>query len=270
MMDDLTAADARSQRNTLVQRTEVLDKVAVLRTLPDDMHVTTEMVAEFYSVTKETIRQLVNRNREELDDDGYAVVGRRAFEESYGLSLPSSASTFALFPRRAVLRVGMLLRDSEVAKRVRDYLLNLEERDFDREPFTVPPDYASALEEAARQVRRAEIAEARVAELEPKAEIAEHFLAAPKGTYEIKLLAKSEGMKEKDVRKFFLEEGIWFVRAAPCGRRQYIFKAEYKKYFWMGFKYIHEVNGEPCYHSWVRIWACGIGWAHTRIAKATK
>ena len=35
--------------------------------------------------------------------------------------------TVALFPKRAILRVGMLLRDSEVAKEVRTQLLNIEE-----------------------------------------------------------------------------------------------------------------------------------------------
>ncbi|HHB2937638.1 MULTISPECIES: hypothetical protein [Bacillus cereus group] len=33
----------------------------------------------------------------------------------------------ALFPKRAILRIGMLLRDSEVAKEVRTQLLNIEE-----------------------------------------------------------------------------------------------------------------------------------------------
>lgn len=33
-----------------------------------------------------------------------------------------------LFPRRTILRVGMLLRDSEVAKEVRTQLLNIEEK----------------------------------------------------------------------------------------------------------------------------------------------
>lgn len=32
-----------------------------------------------------------------------------------------------IFPKRAILRVGMLLRDSEVAKEVRTQLLNIEE-----------------------------------------------------------------------------------------------------------------------------------------------
>lgn len=62
-------------------------------------------------------------NRDELEEDGYRVVIRSEFERFYGdpanLIAPQ-ARQIALFPRRAVLRVGMLLRDSDVAKRVRD------------------------------------------------------------------------------------------------------------------------------------------------------
>jgi hypothetical protein len=36
------------------------------------------------------------------------------------MDLPSSASTIALYPRRAVLRIGILLRDSPAARRGRD------------------------------------------------------------------------------------------------------------------------------------------------------
>ncbi|MFC9768411.1 phage antirepressor KilAC domain-containing protein [Rhodococcus jostii] len=126
-MKDITAPNARIERDQLATRTDVLDKVGVLRTLPDDMHVTTDMVAEFYEVPLGTISQLTSRNRDELDSDGYRVVTRGAFEGTYKMSVPSSASRIALFPRRAVLRVGMLLRDSELAKRVRSYLLDAEQ-----------------------------------------------------------------------------------------------------------------------------------------------
>lgn len=40
--------------------------------------------------------------------------------------MPANAGSIALLPRRAVLSVGMLLRDSTVARRVRDYLLDAE------------------------------------------------------------------------------------------------------------------------------------------------
>ncbi|WP_228822201.1 phage antirepressor KilAC domain-containing protein [Nocardia farcinica] len=123
---DLTTPHARSRRDALAARVDVLDKVGVLRALPDDMHVTTDMVAAFYGVPKETIRTLVRNNRDEIEGDGYRVVTRSVFEESFETKLPSSASSIALFPRRAVLRVGMLLRDSPIARRVRDMLLDVE------------------------------------------------------------------------------------------------------------------------------------------------
>ena len=44
----------------------------------------------------------------------------------FGLSSKTQRS-LRLIPRRAILRIGMLLRDSHVAKTVRSYLLNVEE-----------------------------------------------------------------------------------------------------------------------------------------------
>lgn len=130
-MTDLTLAAARAERDALASRTDVLDKVGVLRTLPDDMHVTTEMAAEFYGVGIEAIRSLVKDNRDEIEDDGYRVVIRSEFEKSFGdlSNLDPRARQIALFPRRAVLRIGMLLRDSLVARKVRDYLLDAERGD---------------------------------------------------------------------------------------------------------------------------------------------
>lgn len=76
MSTDLTLMEARAERDRLADRTDVIDKVGVLQTLPDDMHATTDMVATFFEVPSEAIRQVVKRNRDELDDDGYRVVGR--------------------------------------------------------------------------------------------------------------------------------------------------------------------------------------------------
>jgi phage antirepressor YoqD-like protein len=129
MSADLTADAARAERDELVVRTDVLDRVGVLRTLPDDMSVTTEMAAEFYLVDPDLIRYHVKTNRDELDDDGYRVVGRTDFEREFGSlsNLNPHSRSIGLMPRRAVLRLGMLLRDSPVARRVRDYLLDAEQ-----------------------------------------------------------------------------------------------------------------------------------------------
>ncbi|TDO18181.1 hypothetical protein EV580_1365 [Mycobacterium sp. BK086] len=132
MSADLTLPDARAERDALAGRTDVLDKVGVLRCLPDDMHATTEMVAEFYETSVEAIRQAVKRNRDELDDDGYQVLGRLEVSDKLSLTpdelgMPRNAGSIGLYPRRAVLRLGMVLRDSPVARQTRDYLLDAEQ-----------------------------------------------------------------------------------------------------------------------------------------------
>ncbi|MGW5340325.1 hypothetical protein ACWEQD_18155 [Rhodococcus pyridinivorans] len=89
------------------------------------------MVARYYEVDREAVRQIVTRNRDELDDDGYRVVTRAAFESDIASlsNIAPRARTIALFPRRAVLRIGMLLRDSEIGRQVRDYLLDTEQHE---------------------------------------------------------------------------------------------------------------------------------------------
>lgn len=155
-MSDLTVPEARAERDSLATRVEVLDKVGALATLPDDMHVTTDMVASFYDVDADAIRWHVKNNRDELDDDGYRVVTRSMFEREFGSlsNLDSRARSIALFPRRAVLRIGMLLRDSQVARRVRDYLLDSER------PMAVEPlsglEYALALVDAEQRALQAQ------------------------------------------------------------------------------------------------------------------
>ena len=119
--------------------TSVLDRVKVVPTLPDNLHLTTEMVATFYDVDKETITTTVQRNKGELSRNGLQVLKgaelKQLKEELAGQggyarnehSLNPAISQLTLFNRRTLLNVGMLLRDSEVAKQVRMYLLEVEE-----------------------------------------------------------------------------------------------------------------------------------------------
>src|SRR5690606_33056062 len=174
MSVDLTLDSARNERDALADRTDVLDKVGVLRTLPDDMHVTTDMVAEFYGAPVDTIRSAVKANRDELDDDGYRVVVRSEFERSFGdlSNLDPKVRQIALFPRRAVLRVGMLLRDSAVARKVRGYLLASEQTVRSR-----PVEPLSGLEYALALVN----AEQRVLEEKRRADAGEKFKRAIEG-----------------------------------------------------------------------------------------
>lgn len=180
MSADLTLASARADRDALADRTDVLDKVGVLRMLPDDAHVTTDAVASFYEVPTKTIQTLVMRNREELDDDGLNVASRAEFEQTFNMKA-GRAGTFLLYPRRAVLRVGMLLRDSPVARKVRDHLL-----DSERLPATREERFALALLDAKVMIDQRD---AHIAELEPKARKFDNFLSAD-GDYDVNEAAK--------------------------------------------------------------------------------
>jgi hypothetical protein len=180
---DLTTAP-RSQRDRLADRTDVLDKVGVLRMLPDDMHVTTDMVAEFYGVDISTVRQTVNRNREELDSDGYDVLTRAEVSDKLSLTpdelgMPRTAGSLAMFPRRAVLRVGMLLRDSPIARQVRDYLLAVEDASRTAIPDISTPSGVLAMADMfASTARQLVLATEQLEEQRPMVERAKTHAAA--------------------------------------------------------------------------------------------
>lgn len=128
-MNELALIESQALRAEHAGRVDVLDKVKALSLLPDGVHATTEMVANYYEVTPEAIDQIVKRNRAELSGNGYKVMPRAEFESVIGDTLELSPQTrrVAVFSRRAILNVGQILTESQVAKDVRAYLLNVEE-----------------------------------------------------------------------------------------------------------------------------------------------
>ncbi len=137
--------ESRTLRSGLCERTEVLDEVKALVLLPDGLHVTTRMVADYFGVGENVLRQMVRRHRQELESNGYTVLkpvdnpanqsDKTSLWQVSGTEAPDSGlqrpqgggNGVALYSRRAVLNVAMLLRDSEVARRVRSRLLDLIE-----------------------------------------------------------------------------------------------------------------------------------------------
>ncbi len=134
--------DNKIERDNLVERVEVLERVKNLLLLPELGMATTQQVADFYETTVKNIGNLIQRNTEELLGDGYEKVNGKDLvylkmsntkvdnKRGYILlndSVKVPYNETGLFPKRAILRVGMLLRDSEVAKEVRTQLLNIEE-----------------------------------------------------------------------------------------------------------------------------------------------
>jgi restriction system protein len=121
--------ESKSLRYGVLERTDVLDRVKALSLLPDGMHVTTAMVAAYFEVAVKTLESVVEDHREELVASGYQVLTGTPLALFKGASgIQSRSKALALFSRRAVLNVAMLLRDSEVARQVRVYLLDMEHR----------------------------------------------------------------------------------------------------------------------------------------------
>ncbi|MFD8479188.1 hypothetical protein [Kitasatospora sp. NPDC059673] len=170
--------ESRTLRSGLCERTEVLDEVKALVLLPDGLHVTTRMVADYFGVSEYAIRKMVRRHRPELESNGFTIrkavdnlgnqkcnphfwqvtglrsgqseaeagdpiagpvdnpMDQRDKESLWQVSTPEApvgrrpqggGNGVALYSRRAVLNVAMLLRDSEVAREVRSRLLDLIE-----------------------------------------------------------------------------------------------------------------------------------------------
>ncbi|MFF1543069.1 restriction endonuclease [Streptomyces sp. NPDC058291] len=135
MISETALLESRTLRDGVLERTDVLDRVKALSLLPDGMHVTTAMVAAYFGVTAEAVRQLKVRHHEELAGNGMLTLRgpdlegfKRDVLSRHPGGYPQPRSSLTLYSRRAVLNVAMLLRDSEVARRVRTYLLDMEYR----------------------------------------------------------------------------------------------------------------------------------------------
>ena len=130
LLESKTARNGAIQEVTNERMDDVFHKVKGLVLLPDDMHVTVEMVANYYEVDKELIKYHIKENSDELISDGLKVLKGSELKDfkAQVVELPDLkfAPSLTIIPRRAILRIGMLLRDSEIAKQVRTYLLNVE------------------------------------------------------------------------------------------------------------------------------------------------
>lgn len=116
----------KQMREEVVGRIEVLEQVGELLLLPNTEFATTEMVAKYYAEDIETIKKIVERHNDEIISDGYKVLTANELRDIKSLcQIKSRARSLAIFPKRAILRVGMLLRDSKIAKELRSRLLDI-------------------------------------------------------------------------------------------------------------------------------------------------
>ena len=137
----------RSVRDKCVGHYEVLERVKELLLLPGTELMSIEQVADYYEVSIDHIKSLYGLNREEIDGDGTEMIPRGFYNGSVinptSVEQKQTSVTYTFengqivtinnrglkaFSKRAVLRIGMILQQSSIAKEVRTQLLNIEEK----------------------------------------------------------------------------------------------------------------------------------------------
>ncbi|AXE82943.1 hypothetical protein [Streptomyces atratus] len=138
MPTEVALLESRALRVEQMGRVDVLDKVKSLVVLPDGIHLRTEDVARYFEVSTEVIKKVIQRHRAEVTENGLRLLRGPELREFHRdmLSLwggdedgsyPQAATQLTLYTRRTVLNVAMLLRDSDIARCVRTYLLDAEQ-----------------------------------------------------------------------------------------------------------------------------------------------
>lgn len=147
--NEQTIMDYRQVREEYIGRVEVLERVKKLFTIPNLDCMLLKQVADYYEVSIDSVKGIYNYNKEEFLADGAikhsikdikSLMGENSPIKNIitcrgGIEIKIDENTKAfipntgviLFPKRAILRVGMLLRDSVIAKEVRTQLLNIVE-----------------------------------------------------------------------------------------------------------------------------------------------
>ena len=147
--NEQTIMDYRQVREEYIDRVDVLDKVKNLLVIPAMECMTMKQVADYYEVSIEAIKGTYKYHKEEFVTDGAIKHSISDIKNSIGVKYPNLKMDnikggmiieidentkivvpnvgVILFPKRAILRVGMLLRDSTIAKEVRTQLLNIVE-----------------------------------------------------------------------------------------------------------------------------------------------
>jgi len=151
-MTDAELLEKKDLRDKMSDRVDVLDKVKNLLLMPVLDTITTQQVADYYEVNIDAVQSCYRRNKSEIDSDGVIKETSKSLEKRFGqngqivktqyyqdfrlsddvvLRVPNVG--IKLFSQRAVLRIGMLLRDSDVAKEIRTQLLNTVEHSTDEQ-----------------------------------------------------------------------------------------------------------------------------------------
>lgn len=224
---------------------------------------TTEQMAEFYEVPVRTVQTAIRVNRKELESDGLDTLRGKALKEvTLMLNVSPNCPNLTVWTPRAALRLGTLLRDSEVAEQVRTALLDTAEAtpppsDFEQGGSDLDAILASgkaitnlaiALKEQRDKIARVEALQQeqskRIDQIEADRAIAREALRAlpPSG---VDVPPESLDMKvRRVVNDYCLETG---------SDRQTVWRNLYQQHFYRFRRKVSTLEGESKLQAFVRL-----------------
>lgn len=129
----------RDLRDNCSDKIDVLETIKPLTTLPQMECMTFNQIADYFETTELALKNCYHRHMNEIDDEGVTykfprdfkdlfentkqMSGKMEVELSEGFILTVPNRGLKTFSKRSVLRFGMLLDDSEIAKELRNRLL---------------------------------------------------------------------------------------------------------------------------------------------------
>ena len=127
--ESATARDEGLKRlKTQTNEEHVLNKVKALMfaVWEGKSRVSRKDLADFYEIHTDTLDKNYKRNKDEFDRDGVKVFRGKALDDVRDkLSLSHKASSATIYTAAGALRMGFILRDSEVAKEVRNVVIQM-------------------------------------------------------------------------------------------------------------------------------------------------
>lgn len=135
--------EQKELREQMIDRVEVLDRVGELLLLPNTEFATKDQLVDYYKIGIKTLESLIQDHKKELTSNGMRKYKKneilrnilkegnvktertRALVTIGDRTFSINNTGLILFPKRAILNVAMLLRDSEVAKEIRTRLLDI-------------------------------------------------------------------------------------------------------------------------------------------------
>jgi hypothetical protein len=133
----LESASARNEKLASLTQDSSLDhlnkaKSLVMAVWQGTGIATTEQLADYYEVSVDVVQKIAQRHSDELATDGLRKLNAKEVKalRNQGmdkLSIPEKTTVLTTWTPRSALRLGMLLRDSAIAKQVRTLLLDLVE-----------------------------------------------------------------------------------------------------------------------------------------------